>query len=228
MSQDMQDNTQPQSWLRKNKTPVIVLGALAVVIIVVVSVISYTVSETNKGETKEQRLSQVYSNSIITLSSCLDKGRVAAQVSEEQFNQVEDLLVNTAAARYTDESAADAAIGGGQMFSGVAEAYPEVDMTTWNNLQTIVVGCRDEFKGSQQRIQQEARLYNEWRVNNDIFNTWIKAGFPSDELRVTTPDGTPLSGMNAYSFITREVTVEDARTAFQKGELGEQDLFGDN
>lgn len=227
MSHDMQD-AQPQSGFRKYKMLIIVLGVVVAVAIAVWAVVSYNIRENNKGETHEQRLSQVYSNSIITLSACLDKGRVAAQVSQEQFNQVEDLLVNTAAARYTDDSAASAAIEGGQMFSGVAESYPDIDMTTWNNLQTVVVGCRDEFKGSQQRIQQEARVYNEWRVNNNILNTGIKAGFPSDELRVTMPDGTPLSGMAAYSFITREVTVEDAKAAFQEGELGEQDLFGDS
>jgi hypothetical protein len=59
-----------------------------------------------------------------------------------------------------------------------------------------------------------------------VFNGWIKAGFPSNELKVVTPSGDTLYGMSAYDHITRVVTTEEANEAFETGELGEQDLFG--
>ena len=99
------------------------------------------------------------------------------------------------------------------------------ELATTRMLQTVVVGCRDEFQGAQNRTLNEARTYNEWRVTDDIFNSQIKADFPSDELKVVTANGESLYGLAAYDRITRVVAVSDATSAFETGELGEQNLF---
>jgi hypothetical protein len=216
-------------WIKKNNILVIVLAALVVMAIIVVSIISYTFAIRNEGERREQRMTQLYSQSVNSLSTCIDQGRIAAQVSEREFETLKGILVGVAAARYVDgagnDTDASEVIGGGQLFSAVIENYPSIDQRSWQNLQTVVVGCRDEFQGAQDRTLNEARTYNEWRVTDDMFNSQIKADFPSDELKVVTADGESLYGLAAYDRITRVVAVSDATMAFETGELGEQDLF---
>lgn len=181
----------------------------------------------NEGERREQDLTALYNTSLISLSTCLDQGRTAAQVTEQEYESLKEILVEVAGARYDSPSTASNVIGGGQLFSAVVEAYPQIDQRSWQNLQTVVVGCRDEFQGSQDRIQASAAEYNRWRVSNDVFNGWIKSQFPSNELKVVTAVGDTLYGQSAYDRITRVVSVEGASQAFETGDLGEQDLFGE-
>jgi len=217
-------------WVRKNKTLVAVLctivGLAIFAVLGVVIVKSYTLSIQNEGQRKEQDLTALYKESVNSLSTCIDKGRTAAQVTEEEFQKIKEILVETAAARYQNDSAATSALGGGQLISALQENYPTVDQRDWQNLQTLVVGCRGDFQDKQDRIQAYAADFNKWRVSDDIFNSSIKAQFPDKELALVEPDGTTLRGQDAYDRITRVVTVAEANTAFDSGLLGAQDLFG--
>jgi hypothetical protein len=217
-------------WFKKNKTLVIVVASLVVVGIIVLSIVNYTFSVRNEGERQEQDLTALYSSSLIALSTCVDQGRTAAQVTQKEYDTIKATLVEVAAARYVDASGAptnaSGVLGGGKLISALQEAYPQIDQRDWQNLQTLVVGCRDEFQGAQDRIQVTAAAYNRWRVTDNPFNAGIKSSFPSKELKVTKPNGETLYGQSAYDRITRVVSVEEANTAFDTGTLGKQDLFG--
>ncbi|MDB5163379.1 MAG: hypothetical protein JWO54_450 [Candidatus Saccharibacteria bacterium] len=219
-------------WIKKNKVLVIVLAAVVLLGLIILIVISSIFSVRNEGERYEQRLTFLYGQSVNALSTCIDQGRTAAQVTQEEYDTIKETLVEVAAARYVDSegNATDASgvLGGGQLISALQENYPQIDQRSWQNLQTLVIGCRDEFQGTQDRVLDQARYFNEWRVSDDVFNSWIKAEFPSDELKVVTSNGETLYAMSAYDRITRVVAVDDANEAFETGELGEQDLFADN
>ena len=216
-------------WIKKHVKLMIGLAAALVVALIVIVVVNNIYAEKNVGERKEQRLTQLYNQSLTSLSTCIDQGQIAAQVSEREFESLREVLVDVTAARYVDSAGNDTdaseVLGGGQLFSAVIENYPSIDQRSWHNLQTVVVGCRDEFQGSQDRVQNEALTYNEWRVTDNIFNSWIKADFPSNELKVKTADGDTLYAMAAYDRITRVVSVAEANSAFESGELAEQNLF---
>lgn len=217
-------------WLKKNKVLVIVLAALVVIGLIILGVVSYTFSVKNEGERQEQDLTALYNQSLNSLSTCVDQGRTAAQVTEQEYQTIKETLVEVASARYVDAdgqpTSASGVLGGGQLISALQENYPQIDQRDWQNLQTLVVGCRDEFQGSQDRIQVTAAAYNRWRVSDDILSQGIKSGFPSNELKVVKPNGETVYGQAAYDRITRVVSAEDANTAFESGSLGEQDLFG--
>lgn len=213
-------------WIKKHKT-VVIIGSIALVVVIVALVIINSIFATrNQGEQFEQRMSQLYSSAVNSLSTCLDQGEVAAQVTSEEFDRLKDIMVGVAASRYENESDATEALGGGSAFSAVVENYPSINQDSWQNLQTVVVGCRDEFQGSQDRVLNEARLFNEWRVTDDVFNSWIKAEFPSNELVITTGTGERLYGPAAYDRITRVVAVGEAVTAYETGVLETQELYG--
>ena len=207
---------------------VIALVVVVIVAVFTVSTINMIKGTFNEGERMEQKLTALYSNSLGTLSECLDKGRVAAQVSVEEFERLKDVLTEVVGVRYEEGSDVSEVLGGGSAFSAIVEAYPQIDQRSWQNLQVVVVGCRGEFQAAQERIQADASIYEQWRVSEDAFNGWIKEQFPSDELFVITPSGVPLDGRAAFEHITRVVTLEEANKAFESGVLGEQDLFGDD
>jgi len=229
----MKQEVTPQTFggfVKKHLKWIIAGGIALVVVIIAVSVISTYMNTRNEGKRQEQSLTALYNQSMNSLSTCLDQGQTAAQVTQKEYESIKDILVGTVSARYVDETGAptDASgvLGGGKLISALQEAYPQIDQRSWQNLQTIVVGCRDEFQGTQDRIQTYAANYNKWRVTTDLSNFWIKSGFPSDELKVRTANGDTLYGQAAYDRITRVVSVADATTAFETGQLGEQDLFG--
>jgi|GEM_PF-3242294 len=217
-------------WLKKNRTLVIVLGAVLVIGLIILGVVGYNYSVRNEGERQEQDLTALYNQSLNSLSTCIDQGRTAAQVTEEEYKTIKETLVEVASARYVTADGkptnASGVLGGGQLISALTESYPQIDQRDWQNLQTLVVGCRDEFQGAQDHIQVNAAAYNKWRVTDNLFNAGIKAGFPSNELTVTTATGEHLYGQAAYDRITRVVSTEDANKAFESGSLDEQDLFG--
>lgn len=210
-----------------------IIGGAVLLVVAIIAYIGYTNSVRNAGERQEQTLSGLYNTSIISLSTCFDQGRIAAQVTEEEFAAVQEVLEGAVSARYVDASGnptdASGVFAGGQLISALQEQYPEIDQRSWQNLQTVVVGCRDEFQGTQERIQASAVSYNQWRVSDvPVFNSWVKASFPSDELRITTSNGQTLYGQAAYDQITRPVAVTSAIESFENGEMVEQELFGND
>lgn len=209
--------------------PVIMVVAL---IIGIFSVWSYRKGVDNEGEKLQERVEQTYQSAQNSLSTCLDQGRTAAQVTQQEFEQLKSILVDVASARYVDENgdptnAADA-LGGGQLFSMIQEAYPNIDQASFQNLQAIVVGCRDEYQGAQDRLFNEVREFETWILTDNVFNQGIKNNFPTDTLdAVDLGTGETLKGQAALDYMSRVILVGEARDAYTDGELDEQDLFGE-
>jgi len=226
-----------KEWYNKNKTLVLAggtfLALLLIGLIVWITVASTALSIRNEGERREQDLVTVYNNSLISLSTCLDSGRVAAQVTEREFESIKEILTNVSAARYVtsaDGTQTDAgeALGGGQLFSAIVEAYPTIDQRSWQILQTEVVGCREKFQNSQVVVQYQAGKYKKWIVSDDLFYGAVRDEFPSDELVMTTAAGETFTGDEALKHIIKPVALPAASLGFETGVLPEQDLFGEN
>lgn len=65
------------------------------------------------------------------------------QVSDIQMQALKDIIIGNAEARSTD---------GGSLATFVTEAVPNLDTTTFNNLQNIIVGSRDAFTMRQKEL----------------------------------------------------------------------------
>lgn len=230
-------------WFNKNKKLVIIAGSIIAAIVVVLLVwlsIATAINNTrNEGEVLENKLTATYNKSVLSLGTCIDEGRVAAQVTEKEYATVKAILVETAAARYVtvdgERTNATDALGGGQFISALHEEYPEIDQRSWQNLQTLVVGCRERFKGTQEEIQFRAASFENWIELDDPIGGWIKDEFPSDDLKIQVYqdlngngiEDDYLYGEDAFTRIMNPVTAEGAKIAFDSGVLEEQDVFGD-
>lgn len=213
------------------KKPIIIAAVVATIVVVVIGTINWVYAVRNQGEAQQERIEALYKQSRNSLSTCIDQGATAAQVTEREFETLRDLLTSVATARYVDASgeATNAAgvLGGGQLISALQESYPEIDQRSWQNLQTLVIGCRDEFQSAQDRIFIDAAEFEAWIQRDNLFNAWIKGGFPSDTLDVEDlATGETLTGAAALDYMTRVISVEAANEAFETGTLEQQDLFG--
>jgi hypothetical protein len=218
-------------WITQHTKLVVAAVVVVVLLITALVIVQYTISVENEGEAQQQRIEALYKQSQNSLSTCIDQGVVAAQVSQEERASLRDTLTDVASARYKDASGnptnASGALGGGQLISMVQEANPQISDRLFLNLQATVIGCRSEFQGAQNRLIIDTQAFTTWQLSNNIFNSAIKNGFPSDTLDVQNlATGETVTGAAALSYMTRVITVKAASDAFESGTLGEQDLFG--
>lgn len=216
-----------------NTSGLVAIGSVVVLVIAGLLVWQYRVSQENEGEALQERVEQIHSSAQNSLSTCLDQGQVAAQVADAEFDRLKEILTDAVSARYVSQdgtaTSASEALGGGQLFSAVVESYPEIDQASFQNLQDVVVGCRDEYQGSQDRLFNEIREFETWIQTGGIFSQGIREGFPTDGLEVIDySTGETVTGQEALNYMSRVIIVGDAREAYAEGELGEQDLFGED
>lgn len=221
-----------QNYLKPKFIIPAIVGVLVIALLIgVISVSSYRKGVGNEGERMQERVETAHRNAQVSLGKCFDQGKVGAQVAQQEFDQLKEIFVGAASARYVDEDGkptnAAESIGGGQLFSMVQEAYPSIDQSTFQDLLGIVVGCRDEFAGKQEALFHEANLLTSWVQEDNIWNQGIKNNFPTDTLTVVDyQSGETLKGLAALDYMTRVITPKEARDSYTTGEQTDQDLFG--
>lgn len=220
-------------FINRHKWPVVCLALMVVLALVWLATTNWVYSVRNQGEAYQERIETLHKMSQNSLSTCIDQGAVAAQVTAQEYDTLKDLLTSVASARYVDENGnptnASQVLGGGQFVSALQESYPEVDQRSWQNLQTLVVACRSEFQSAQDRLFIDAKDFETWIQRDNVFNHWIKDDFPTDDLdAVDLASGATLTGSAALEYMTRVIAVEEANQAFETGTLEQQDLFGND
>lgn len=202
------------------------IAVLLVLGLIVYGVMSWHNGIMNTGREKQRDLVTLNRGIETSLSNCLDSGATAAKVVLQQNTSLKDLYVKTAAARYENDSAANEAIRGGSMFSAIRESYPTIDQKTWNDLLTLVVACRKDVKDAQDRLQHDAGEFDKWRTTGGVIERTVRNNFPNDELTATDQKGNVLIGDAALKYLTKVISIADAKSAMDTGKMPEQDLFG--
>lgn len=222
-----------RDFVKKWKWVMVAVTLVLAIIITFISVVNYRKGVENEGEAMQERVEQTLQNAQNSLSTCLDQGQVAAQVAVEEYKQLKDILTQVISARYVnpngEPTSAEEAVGGGSLFSVIVEAYPTISPAIFENLQDVVVGCRDEYQGSQDRLFNEIQVFETWIQTDNFWNQGIKNNFPKDSLEtVDFATGEIIHGQEALDYMSRVILVGEAHTAYQDGELPDQDLFGDD
>lgn len=223
-----------EAFLENIKKPKVFvpIGIVVVLLIGLISFLSWRVNERNVGEKKQETVERTHQNAQNSLSTCLDQGRTAAQVTQQEFEQLKEILVEVTSARYVDAegnpTSATESVGGGQLFSVVQEAYPDIDQASFQRLQEVVVGCRDAYQNAQDRLFAQIEDFESWIQTGGLFSQMVRDDFPTDTLEVVDAGSNlTLKGQAALDYMSRVIQVEEARQAYADGELPEQDLFDD-
>ena len=217
----MSDTTSGTSsdFLRKYKTPLIIVFVLLVIAIVLASFFGYVNGTRNDGIAKEAALTAQYSSNQVTLATYINQFDESLSISDRAANKVNDIILNAVQGRYKDTSATP---GSGGLFSAIQEAYPNLTATTasYSKVQDLVESGRNSFKDDQNTLLDRIRDYNTWRKSGLIRSAVVNSlGFPSDDLVAKTGNET-LHGQAALDKMSTVITNAGSLQAYQSGQSG--------
>lgn len=118
----------------------VVIGLLILLGMIAMTFIGVSNKETSLRVTMEQKQvdnKNEYDNMWKKISQI-------AQVSSQQMEMLKDIFVSYADARTSE--------GAGSVMNWIKEAIPNVDTTTFNNLQNIITSSRDAFTFRQKEL----------------------------------------------------------------------------
>lgn len=176
----------------------------------------------------ELGISAQYKNNQNQLSSYVlaysEQVSIADRQAEQQRRILADLKaerlrrVLTEAIKGSYDGKVDKA-GQPALFSAIKEAYPEVDLATYDKILLFVQANREAFRSQQQILLDKIRNYKSYS-EGDIINSFIihQLGFPSEHLSAEIGDK-KLFGAEALNQIEQIVTDDTTRAAFASGSM---------
>ncbi len=208
--------------MNKFKSLIIAGAALALVAAIVLPYMSWRNAVTNQGNTFQVNLNKEYQSMQVDLSNCLDTSVVASQIAVQDRQSVKDILVGYASAR-TEK-------GGSQGSSALAisaihESVPTISDKLFGELMNTAVGCRNKFAGTQDRLLDYGRRFDEWTQTGPWYEKSLRQQWPNDKLKVVGANGKELTGRAALEFMTKPITTQAATQAAQTHEMPSQQLF---
>lgn len=187
---------------------------LALVLIVVLVAFNKHDSLRNQGIAKEAALTAQYEQNQTELSNYILTVTETLGVADANAARVQEILEGAITARDSQND--------GQVFSALAEAYPDLTATSeaYQKVQDAIVSGRETFNNKQSRMLDMVRSYNTWVRSGFIDSTIIRnLGFPSDDITVTIGDQT-WTGEEALRKMGETLKTAEGNAAYESGEMG--------
>jgi hypothetical protein len=207
--------------LSKTVKQLIIWGAAAlVVIIAAVSIFSFVNGTRDEGIRKTSALEAQYLDNQNELSTYILKFNESLGIADRQNAKLNEILLDAVKGRYDNDGSLQPGTGG-QLFSAITEAYPDLSANSesYMKVQDLIVSGRDAYKNKQTKLLDMVRDYEVWLQSDYVKSSVIKnLGFPGDYLSVKV-DGKTLTGQNALDQIASIVLTEDAQEAYETGTI---------
>ena len=146
------------------------------------------------------------------------KVKETAQVTDQYKSDFTKLFVESIEKRYEN--------GMGKMFAMIKEANPNLDVSVYTKLQTIIEAGRNEFNRGQKDLLDKQRAYRDHLQGNMGTVCTLFMDFPKTQHGDNAPpkdiDGDGKLTVLDYNIVLSATTNE----AFKSGEADEVDVFG--
>ena len=222
----MSNNNEDETRTSNKLLPWIVSGGviLAVAVIVALVVFFTTQNVISEGNKKEATLSTLYADGAVKLSTCLVNTSQAANVAQAESEALQEVFAAAISAR--DYSTAAGGVDEGALFSAIVEAYPNVDglQDTFQQVISVIVGCRADYAKAQTRVQVAVAEFNNWRTGSWTVRTFGGEDFPNENLYVSIGD-TQATGQEALDIINTPIVDNSTITAYENGVIEIEDPF---
>lgn len=129
-----------------SKGTVVTLGVVGIIVVMVFVIIGAVIGTFNTEVSLRTTIEQKQKDNTSEFDNMWKKISQVAQVTEGQKEALKEILVGYAQARSQGRD------GSGSFINALHEAIPNVDTTTFNNLQNIIVGSRDSFTMRQKEL----------------------------------------------------------------------------
>jgi hypothetical protein len=201
--------------MKFNLTSIVALAAVGIVIVGGYAKVNGYRSQVIAAET---RLSADYQNDQNQLSSYVLGFGEQVGIADRQAQQLRTILTDAVKGRY-DGKMSSAQVGQGTLFSAISEAYPQIDLKSYDKIVAYIQANREAF-----RVKQESLLGNianyEVLVNGDIINSILAniLGVPTHNLQARIGKNV-VYGEAALAQIKTIVTDSTTSEAFDSGTM---------
>lgn len=137
-----------------NKTLLAVFTIVGIFVFSSVMVLGYGMSTYNRAKTLNVSYDAKYTANEASFDNMWKIIQQTASVTDAQKEALKEVLIGYAEARSAGQDS------GGSLMRWVQESVPNVDTTTFNNLQNIIAGTRDTWTFNQLELVDIAREYN--------------------------------------------------------------------
>lgn len=182
-------------------------------------------SVVNSGNQKQQDLMADYKDTTNVLSNCLVQTKQSVGAINSQNAALDKIITDAVRGRY--ELGSSAKPGSGTLFSALSEQYPNTSelSKSYQQVLTIINGCRTDFKDSQSKLQASVANFNKWRTGSWTTRTFGGGSYPTHDLYVDFKGG-KLYGKAALEQMSKLVVVSDAQSGRDNNSIDNNDPFG--
>lgn len=196
---------------------IIALSAAGIFFFGAVGSYSYVNGVRNTLIAQETNLTALYRDNQNVLSSYVSGFYEQVGIADRKSAQLNQIISDAVKGRYDGKTSAQP--GKGQLFSAIQEAYPNIDLSTYDKIQDYIQKSRNEFKGAQTRLLSTVAQYENSRKQGFIKSTVANVlGFPSDTLQARV-DGKVFYGRTALEQIQEIVLDGTTNAAFGSGKM---------
>lgn len=164
----------------------------------------------------ETGLSRQYADNQNALSNYILGYTEQLGIADRQAEQLDRVLQDAVRGRYERDYPGKA---GQALFSAIAEAYPEIDLDSYDKILDFIQAQRSAFKHQQTRLLDQIRNYESFRQQGLIDSNLITLlGYPGETLEVTV-GGQTLTGEQALEKMNQIVLDDTTVGAFNTGKM---------
>lgn len=158
-----------------SKGVIVTLGIVGIFVLIGAVIFGSYVSAYNYGADMETRLEAEMKNNEQILANYGKKIKEAAQIPSMQTDDLVKIFTGTLGARYGSD-------GSKAAFQWIKEQNPQLDQSTYRNLQNLIEGGRNKFENSQTKLIDIKRQYKK-ALRTFWQGMWLRvAGLPSIDL----------------------------------------------
>jgi hypothetical protein len=167
---------------------------------------------------RETALSAHYQNDQNQLSSYVLGFSEQTGIADRQAQQLRTILTDAVKGRYDGKLSA-AQVGQGTLFSAISEAYPNIDLKSYDKIVEYIQKSREEFRQKQESLLADVAGY-ENLLYGDLVNNLLTniLGAPTRQLQARNGK-TVVYGEAALAQIKTIVTDSTTSKAFEDGEM---------
>lgn len=200
------------------RTHAILAAVVVTLLVIVISIASSFSSIKKEGVDRETALTSQYLDNQNELSKYISGFYEQLGVADRKSEQLNTILVEAIKGRYEGNTSAQP--GQGQLFSAIAEAYPELtQLDVYDKVVDYIASNRESYATKQTKLLDMLSRYDNWRNTGLLHEPMVSMmGFPSDTLRAQI--GNDITrGEDALDQMYRIVTTEQGSEAYRSGTM---------
>ncbi len=168
------------------------------VLALIIGIVTIKAHVYNAGLVKEKQIVELNNNNTIQLNQYVASLKEQVGIANVKSNALDKILKDAVSARYNPTQMSDPS-SKGSFYSAMHEAYPNIDVSVYDQIITFVQGQRQDYALLQKQLQSMLADFDTWR--GSFPNSLFAGGFPDHWLVVSDDNGNRIDGQKALDYL---------------------------